>query len=111
VPDREDVFDSFEEAIRGQPETNPWRLEAARDVAVYLPDHALLAQLLAIPIGEGRGSESGRLAKAIDAWGSSSSCGPRFSEGPLRRSWLETPSRSDGHRRRPLSCAAGSASR
>lgn len=68
VPEREDVFDSFEEAIRGQPETNPWRLEAARDVATYLPDHALLAELLGVPIGEGRGSESGRLAKAIDAW-------------------------------------------
>ena len=66
-PDREDVFDSFEAAIRARPESNPWHLDDAGR-ATYLPDHELLETLIGIPVGEGRGSESGRLAKAIDAW-------------------------------------------
>ncbi len=63
MPEREDVFDSFEEAIRARPASNPWQLDGT-----YLPDHGLLETLIGIPVGEGRGSESGRLAKAIDAW-------------------------------------------
>ena len=34
----------------------------------YVPDHQLLEELIGIPVGEGRASEPGRLAKAIDAW-------------------------------------------
>jgi hypothetical protein len=68
VPEREDVFDSFEEAIRARPEVNPWIRDEATDGWTYVPDHDLLEQLVGIPIGEGRGSESGRLAKSIDAW-------------------------------------------
>ncbi len=67
MAEREDVFDSFEDVIRGRPTTNPWQIEAGGEVS-YVPDHELLAQLIGIPIGEARGSETGRLAKSIDAW-------------------------------------------
>ena len=67
MPDREDVFDSFEEVLRAQAGTNPWQFDADA-VPKYRPDHELLALLIGIPVGEVRGSESGRLAKAIDAW-------------------------------------------
>jgi hypothetical protein len=63
VPDREDVFDSFEAAIRERPSDNPWQSDGT-----FLPDLELLETLIGIPVSEGRGSESGRLAKAIDAW-------------------------------------------
>lgn len=63
----EDVFDSFEAAIRARPDDNPWRADPHGERR-YVPDYKLLAALVGIPVGEGRGSESGRLAKAIDAW-------------------------------------------
>ncbi len=70
VPDREDVFDSFEEAFRAQGglQSNPWQLDPATGAVTFMPDHELLKTLIGIPVGEMRGSESGRLAKAIDAW-------------------------------------------
>lgn len=68
MPEREDVFDSFEASIRARPETNPWQPNPDGDGWVYAPDYPLLETLIGIPVGEGRGSESGRLAKAIDAW-------------------------------------------
>lgn len=68
MPEREDVFDGFEESIRARPDSNPWLLDETTGAATYLPDHELLETLVGIPVGEGRGSESGRLAKAIDAW-------------------------------------------
>ena len=68
MAEREDVFDSFEDAIRARPDSNPWVLDEATGKATYLPDHELLGTLIGIPVGESRGSESGRLAKAIDAW-------------------------------------------
>src|ERR1700722_5015681 len=64
MPD--DVFDSFEETIRQHDPTSPWHVEG--DSVEYRPDYSLLESLLSIPVGEGRGSESGRLAKGIDAW-------------------------------------------
>jgi hypothetical protein len=69
VPERgEDVFDSFEQAIRTRPDNNPWQVVDDAGAVTYLPDHELLEMLIGIPVGEGRDSESGRLAKAIDAW-------------------------------------------
>ncbi len=68
MPEREDVFDSFEDTIRGRPDTNPWQIHPDTNIVSYVPDHELLETLVSLPIGEGRGSESGRLAKAIDAW-------------------------------------------
>ncbi len=63
----EDVFDSFEPLIAARPVGGPWTTgaDAAR---VFAPDRELLESLLAVPIGAGAGSESGRLAKSIDAW-------------------------------------------
>jgi hypothetical protein len=63
---RADVFDSFEAAIRARPPSEPWDLGTG--TPKYVPDYELLAELLTIPVGEERRSESGRLAKAIDAW-------------------------------------------
>lgn len=68
MPDRNDVFASFEEAIRARSDGNPWQIDGDSDIATYVPDHELLEALIGIPVSEGRGSESGRLAKAIDAW-------------------------------------------
>lgn len=69
MPVADDVFDSFEEAIRARPWSPPWSFDGAGE-RVYSPDHELLGRLVGIPIGVGSGSASGRLAKAIDAWAS-----------------------------------------
>jgi len=64
---KDDVFDSFEDAVRGRAGTgNPWQITPAG--RRYEPDYELLRTLLAIPIEAGSGSESGRFANAIDAW-------------------------------------------
>ena len=64
---KDDVFDTFEAAIRArEAAANPWHLAA--DGRRYEPDYDLLQTLLAIPIQAGSGSESGRFANAIDAW-------------------------------------------
>jgi hypothetical protein len=68
VSERQDVFDSFEEALAKASLTNPWQVRPASVDERYLPDYELLERLMAIPIGERRQSASGRLAKAIDAW-------------------------------------------
>lgn len=64
---KDDVFDSFESAIQQRPFVPPW-LGDGGGSSIYYPDYNLLAELVAIPIREERVSESGRLAKAIDAW-------------------------------------------
>ena len=63
-----DVFDSFDEALAGGDVTNPWCSESVGRAPVYTPDHSLLQNLIAIPVGESQASGTGRLAKAIDAW-------------------------------------------
>lgn len=65
---KDDVFDVFENAIRAraQDNGNPWQITPRG--RRYEPDYGLLQTLLAIPIEAGSGSESGRLASAIDAW-------------------------------------------
>jgi hypothetical protein len=65
--DRDDVFSAFEAVLIDQGQTNPWITVPGADPA-YQPDYGLLELLLRIPIAQGSGSESGRLAKAIDAW-------------------------------------------
>lgn len=62
-----DVFDAFEGAIRARPRLNPWAADEGGGRG-YRPDYDLLGELVGIPIAAGSGSESGRLAKAIDAW-------------------------------------------
>jgi len=63
----DDVFDTFEETIAARPTSNPWTIDPTGDRR-YEPDRHLLGQLVGIPVAAGSGSESGRLAKAIDAW-------------------------------------------
>ncbi len=65
---RDDVFDAFESAIRARPTVNPWSVDSTTGEQAFLPDYELLSELVRIPIAAGSGSESGRLAKAIDAW-------------------------------------------
>jgi hypothetical protein len=67
VPDNADVFDAFEEVIAARPDISPWCSDED-GLVQYRPDHELLEDLVGIPVGEGRASGSGRLAKAIDAW-------------------------------------------
>lgn len=64
---KDDVFDSFERTIRAYPVTNPWQV-SSDGVRTYQPDYELLRAILGIPVGGGHGSQSGRLAKGIDAW-------------------------------------------
>jgi hypothetical protein len=68
VVEKADVFDSFDEVLTGRADTNPWRPDADESAPRYTPDHGLLEELIAIPVGEGQASGTGRLAKAIDAW-------------------------------------------
>ncbi|HVA59647.1 MAG TPA: hypothetical protein VNG13_03805 [Mycobacteriales bacterium] len=62
----DDVFDSFEEILHSRPASNPWI--AGSTIPTYAPDYELLAELVGIPVGAASGSETGRLAKAIDSW-------------------------------------------
>ncbi len=64
----DDVFDSFEGILSGRPRTDPWNVETVSGGRSFEPDHALLGELLTVPLSAGSGPESGRLAKAIDAW-------------------------------------------
>lgn len=66
--ERPDVFDSFDEVLASRTDSNPWHPIADGEVPEYRPDHQLLEELIAIPVGEGQAAGSGRLAKAIDAW-------------------------------------------
>jgi hypothetical protein len=64
----DDVLDSFEGALRARPAVNPWSFDGPAATPVYVPDYELLAELVGIPVAARSGSESGRLAKAVDAW-------------------------------------------
>ncbi len=62
-----DLYALLEPLVAQRPETNPWLIVPPGDMQ-YFPDYPLLEAMLGIPIGEGAGSQSGRLAKATDAW-------------------------------------------
>ena len=64
----EDVFDSFESTLRGRSAVNPWAPPMPDGSQSFSPDYDLVTALADIPLAGGSGSESGRLAKAIDAW-------------------------------------------
>jgi hypothetical protein len=64
---REDAFSDFDATLAGCPLTDPWR-HARGEEPRYAPDHALLATLLGVPLAARQVSESGRFARAIDAW-------------------------------------------
>lgn len=63
----QDVFELLEPLIRSQVYVNPWERQEDGSVR-YQADFGLLQRMLTVPVTEGTGSQSGRLAKAIDAW-------------------------------------------
>lgn len=64
---RTDALSDFDPLLAARPATDPW-VHAAGQAPRYAPDFGLLAELLAIPVTAGEVSESGRFARAIDAW-------------------------------------------
>ena len=62
-----DAFSDFDALLAGQLLTDPWE-HAVGETPRYTPDYRLLGELLSIPIASAQVSESGRFAKAIDAW-------------------------------------------
>jgi hypothetical protein len=62
-----DLYALLAPLVAQRPETNPW-VRLSPGGMQYFPDYQLLEGMLGVPIGEGAGSQSGRLAKATDAW-------------------------------------------
>lgn len=62
-----DAFSDFDELLAAHDPSDPWR-HARGEEPVYAPDLGLLADLLTIPVAAAKGSESGRLARGVDAW-------------------------------------------
>ncbi|MDQ3762376.1 MAG: hypothetical protein M3460_12040 [Actinomycetota bacterium] len=65
--ERPDLYTLLEPLIAERPEVNPWVLISPGRMQ-YFPDYTLLEMMLGVPAREGAGSQSGRLAKATDAW-------------------------------------------
>lgn len=63
----EELWGAFGEVLAGRPSTSPW-VHDADGVRRFEPDFDALASLISIPIEAGSESQTGRLAKAIDAW-------------------------------------------
>jgi hypothetical protein len=62
-PLRPDAFSGFDPLLAAaDTETSPWSEER------YVPQLSLLQDLLSLPISAGDKQESGRVAKALDAW-------------------------------------------
>lgn len=59
---KDDSFAAFDVLLETDPFLNPWHKSE------YLPNLDLLRELLTIPIRQGDKQESGRTAKALDAW-------------------------------------------
>jgi hypothetical protein len=57
-----DAFAEFDQLVENRGYSTPW------DAGVYVPDMDLLRDLLTLPISQGDKQESGRPAKALDAW-------------------------------------------
>lgn len=64
---RTDAFSDFDDLLSWRPADDPWS-HAPGGQPVHRPDYALLGELLAVPLAAGDVSESGRFARAIDAW-------------------------------------------
>ena len=62
-----DAFTAFDDVLVRQLLTDPWE-HGVGEVPRYVPDFRLLGDLLSIPTAAAQVSESGRFAKAIDAW-------------------------------------------
>lgn len=61
-----EIFSLLEPILAGKPFVNPWT--GIDGTFHYRADYGTLEELLAVPVCEGSGSQSGRLAKALDAW-------------------------------------------
>ena len=64
---RTDAFSAFEGILAGAPLDDPWRHRTGEPPR-HVPDGDLLCRLLAEPVRAGQVSESGRFARAVDAW-------------------------------------------
>ncbi|MFD9889718.1 hypothetical protein ACFWY9_10265 [Amycolatopsis sp. NPDC059027] len=62
-----DIFSLLEPIIQVYPDSNPWRTREG-GASTYEANFELLEDMLNIPVTEGTGTQSGRLAKTIDAW-------------------------------------------
>lgn len=62
-----DAFSAFEPALERAGRADPWAHRRG-EPPVYTPDHALLGELLSIPVQAGDRSTTGRFAKAVDMW-------------------------------------------
>lgn len=63
----DELWEAFTEIISNRPTTTPWLRTTGGQLA-FVPDYEALAGLIALPIEVGSESQTGRLAKAIDAW-------------------------------------------
>lgn len=61
-----DAFSDYDAILTTGSDLVPWNLEPGN--RVFVPDYALLERLLAVPIAAKSTSQSGRHARAIDAW-------------------------------------------
>lgn len=61
------LWEAFADVLAGRPTDEPWERDAD-GVPRFVPDGAALGALMALPIEAGSGSQTGRLARAIDAW-------------------------------------------
>jgi hypothetical protein len=62
-----DAFSDFDPLLTSRLLSDPW-LHGPAEEPRYQPDYLLLTDLLSIPISAQQVSESGRFARAIDAW-------------------------------------------
>lgn len=63
----DELWDAFGEVLAVRPSTSPWGHDQD-GIRRFEPDFDSLASLISIPIEAGSESQTGRLAKAIDAW-------------------------------------------
>lgn len=63
----DELWDAFGDVLAARPSASPW-MHDADGSRRWEPDFEALASLISIPIEAGSESQTGRLAKAIDAW-------------------------------------------
>lgn len=63
----DELWDAFGDVLAARPSASPW-VHDAEGSRRFVPDFEGLASLISIPIKAGSESQTGRLAKAIDAW-------------------------------------------
>ena len=62
-----DAFSDYDDLLAAYPLTDPWA-RGPGEAPRYAPDYRLLALLLSVPVSAVQVSQSGRFARAIDAW-------------------------------------------